>query len=74
MELRKNRSFLSLMLIRLIINFADSLFYIVAIWYTSKTLSSSYYTSLVVFLFMIPESLLIFAGPLIDRINPINIC
>lgn len=70
MTILKNKDFLLLMIARLIINFADSLFYIVIIWYTSKTLKSPYYTSIVTFLFLLPETLFIFIGPVIDRINP----
>lgn len=70
MKIFKNIDFLLLVIARLIINFADSLFYIVSIWYTSKTLASPYYTSIAIFLFLLPETLLIFAGPIIDRSNP----
>ena len=70
MDILKNKNFLLIVIVRLIINFGDSLFYIVSIWYTSETLGSPYYTSLVVFAFLLPETLMIFIGPLIDKINP----
>lgn len=70
MNIFKNKNFLMLTMARLIINFADSLFYIVCIWYTSKILGSALYTSIAVFLFMLPEILSFFTGPIIDRVNP----
>jgi len=70
MKIFKNKDFLLLLIARVVINFADSLFYIVIIWYTSKTLGSAYYTSIATFLFLLPEVLLIFIGPMIDRMNP----
>ncbi len=70
MKIFKNKNFLLLVIARLVINFTDSLFYIICIWYTSKTLSSPYYTSLAIFLFLMPETLLFFIGPIIDRLNP----
>lgn len=69
MKILKNKDFLLLIFARLIINFADSLFYIVTIWYTSKTLCSPYYTSVAVFLFLLPDILLFFIGPIIDKLN-----
>ncbi|MGL5750631.1 MAG: MFS transporter [Paraclostridium sp.] len=69
MEIFKNKNFIMVMLARLMINFADSLFYILIIWYSSKTLGSAYYTSIATFLFLIPETLLIFIGPVIDKLN-----
>ena len=70
MKIHKNKDFILLVVARLLINFADSLFYIVAIWYTSKTLESTYYTSIATFLFLLPETVLIFIGPIVDRVNP----
>lgn len=69
MNLLKNKNFILIMIARLLINFADSLFYILVIWHTSKNLDSVYYTSIVTFLFLLPEPLLIFLGPMIDRLN-----
>ena len=56
------------MISRLLINIADSLFYIVTLWYISS--KSPILTGVAVLCFTIPENFLIFIGPVIDRFNP----
>ncbi|HEM3208123.1 MFS transporter [Streptococcus suis] len=59
-----------LLLIRLIINFADSLFYIATIWNISDQPNSTFKLGVIVALFTVPEVILFIFGPLIDRMNP----
>lgn len=68
MKLRNNKSFTNIVLARLIINVADSLFYIISLWYISE--QSPLLTGVAVFCFTVPESFLVFFGPMIDRFNP----
>ena len=62
-----NKSFYSLVMTRLTRNIADSLFYMLAIWYISE--KSPLLTSLAMLCFTIPENIIIFLGPFIDRYN-----
>lgn len=59
-----------LLVIRLIINLADSLFYIVSLWSVSTYYESELLTGVVVTLITLPDMLLIFFGPIIDRTSP----
>lgn len=63
-----NKSFTLLVLTRLSINVADSLFYIITLWYISA--QSPLLTGVAVMCFCIPENLLVFVGPFVDRFNP----
>jgi MFS family permease len=64
----KNKAFKLLVLTRISINVADSLFYITTIWYISSV--SPFLTGLAVLCFTLPENMLVFIGPVIDRSNP----
>lgn len=70
MSLFTNKSFMFLLTTRIFTNIADSVFYIVTMWYVVNHFHSSFYTGLVVFFITLPEVLLIFFGPIIDRSNP----
>lgn len=59
--------FYKLLGVRLLINLADSLFYITTLWYVADNFSSSLATGVIVALFTVPEILQIFIGPLVDR-------
>ncbi|HHW6801227.1 TPA: MFS transporter [Staphylococcus aureus] len=70
MTLRNNNNFKSILTMGLFTNIGDSLFFIVTMWYISFSYDSPVYAGLAVFLFTVPEALLIFLGPMIDRVNP----
>lgn len=70
MGLRNNSNFKSILTMGLFTNIGDSLFFIVTMWYISYTFDSSIYAGIAVFLFTLPEVLLIFLGPVIDRVHP----
>lgn len=57
-------------MIRLIINFADSLFYITIVWHISTQPDSSFNLGIVIALFTVPEVIMFIFGPVIDRLNP----
>ena len=73
MSLYKNKQFKSLFGIGIFTNIGDSFFFIVSMWYITKITENPVYTGLVVFLFTLPETLLLFFGPLIDRFDLKNI-
>ncbi len=50
MSLFTNKSFMFLLTTRIFTNIADSVFYIVTMWYVVNHFHSSFYTGLVVFL------------------------
>ncbi len=60
-------NFNNLLLSRLSLNLADSLFYMLTIWSISK--ESPLLTSFAILCFTIPENIIIFFGPFIDRYN-----
>ncbi|MGN1397063.1 MAG: MFS transporter, partial [Streptococcus gallolyticus] len=62
--------FFRLLFIRLVMNLADSVFYITVLWYVNNHYSSSFFLGIFMALIALPDLLLIFWGPLIDRINP----
>ena len=62
--------FFRLLFIRLVMNLADSIFYITVLWYVNDHYSSSFFLGIFMALIALPDLLLIFWGPLIDRINP----
>lgn len=66
MNLHENKQFRSLFGIGIFTNIGDSFFFIVSMWYVTKIAENPLYTGLVVFLFSLPEILLLFFGPLID--------
>ncbi|MDX8046637.1 MFS transporter [Gracilibacillus sp. S3-1-1] len=70
MSLAKNNHFKTILTIRLLTNIGDSVFFIVSMWYIANHADLAIYAGIAVFLFTLPETLLIFMGPLVDRINP----
>ncbi|MGX7417999.1 MFS transporter [Carnobacterium gallinarum] len=70
MILRTNKNFKSIFSIGIFTNIGDSIFFIVTMWYIANHSTSSFYVGLVVFLFTLPETLLLFFGPFIDNFNP----
>lgn len=62
--------FFRLLFIRLVMNLAVSVFYITVLWYVNNHYSSSFFLGIFMALIALPDLLLIFWGPLIDRINP----
>lgn len=73
MNLLKNKLFKSIFSIGIFTNIGDSIFFIVTMWYISNNANHSFYTGVVVFLFTLPDTLLLFLGPFIDKFNPKNI-
>ncbi|WP_298786135.1 MFS transporter [uncultured Marinococcus sp.] len=70
MSLKQNKNFKSILGLGLFTNIGDSLFFIVTMWYVANNSDVAIYAGLAVFLFTLPETLLIFFGPLVDRFNP----
>ncbi|HGR8988063.1 TPA: MFS transporter, partial [Streptococcus pneumoniae] len=64
------KNLIKLLIIRLIVNLADSVFYIVALWHVSNNYSSSMFLGIFIAVNYLPDLLLIFFGPVIDRVNP----
>jgi MFS family permease len=54
----------------MVINVADSFFYMASIWMLSGSENAVGYTSIAITLFMLPELLTFLVGPLVDQINP----
>lgn len=59
-----------LLTIRIVINIADSLFYMASIWMLSGGKEGTIYTAIAVTLFTLPDLLIFLIGPIVDRINP----
>lgn len=64
------KTFIKLLIIRLIMNLADSIFYIALLWFVSDNYDSNYYLGIFFSILMLPDLFLIFWGPIIDRHNP----
>lgn len=60
---------LLLLRLRLILNLADSFFYIVTLWHVTENYDNPVYVGVLVAFFTIPDVFLVFLGPIIDRIN-----
>ncbi|WP_461226610.1 MFS transporter [Lacticaseibacillus suihuaensis] len=58
-----------LLAVRLLINLADSLFYVVTLWNVTQA-ADTLTTGALVALFALPDVLAVFIGPLIDRFEP----
>lgn len=61
---------MKLLVIRLVVNLADSIFYIAALWHINDRYASSFLLGIFIAINYLPDLLLIFFGPLIDRANP----
>lgn len=70
MALKNNQNFKSIFSIGILTNIGDSIFFIVTMWYVANHSTNSFYAGMVMFLFTLPETLLLFLGPLIDRFDP----
>ncbi|MGV3467374.1 MAG: MFS transporter [Heyndrickxia sp.] len=70
MDILKNKDFSFLLGTRLLTNIADSLFYIISMWYIASHFNSPFFSGLAVFCFTFPELLIFLIGPIIDRTNP----
>lgn len=64
------RNLMKLLVIRLVVNLADSIFYIAALWHINDRYASSFLLGIFIAINYLPDLLLIFFGPLIDRANP----
>ena len=64
------KNLLKLLLIRLVVNLADSIFYVVTLWYINDNYSSSFLLGIFVAINYLPDIFLVFLGPIIDRSNP----
>lgn len=70
MKLYRNRNFILLFSDRLFTNFAEGIFYIVAMWSAMSLGKSAIYVGIAGFLFTLPEVLSVFWGPMIDSTDP----
>lgn len=59
-----------LLSIRLLVNLADSIFYIIALWFITENYGSGEYLGIFIAINYLPDLLLIFFGPIVDKINP----
>lgn len=64
------KNLFKILVVRLLINLADSLFSIVTIWRVADVFNSSVSSGILMALFTIPEVLQVFIGPVVDRYNP----
>ncbi|WP_158290450.1 MFS transporter [Halobacillus salinus] len=70
MSLKGNRKFKIVFMLGTFTNIGDSLFFIITMWYMANQSEFALVAGVAGFLFTLPEALLIFTGPLIDRTNP----
>ncbi|MCA0969260.1 MFS transporter [Halobacillus litoralis] len=70
MSLKQNRSFKIIFLMGAFTNIGDSLFFIISMWYVANSTDVAIYAGMAGFLFTLPEALLIFTGPFIDKVHP----
>lgn len=59
-----------LLIVRLLINLADSIFFITTLWYINDHFTGNIYLGIFMAILYIPDLLLIFFGPLVDRMHP----
>ncbi|MFD3449744.1 MFS transporter [Microbacteriaceae bacterium 4G12] len=62
-----NKNILTLLFVRIVANFSDSLYYIATIWFIKKSMGSNTWVGIASFVVMLPVTLQIFYGPFIDR-------
>lgn len=63
------RKIYKLLLLVIILNIADSIFYMNMLWYISDNLDNSYYLGLFFTITLIPDMFIFFLGPIIDKFN-----
>lgn len=56
-------------MLRLVLNLADSFFYITTLWYVTEHYDNPVYVGILVAFFTISDLFLVFIGPIVDRIN-----
>nr|WP_244995513.1 MFS transporter [Halomicroarcula pellucida] len=64
-----NRTFLRLLLGRLVTNAGDSIYYVAALWLVHDLGGSTFYTGVASFLMMVPGLLQFLVGPLVDDVE-----
>jgi MFS family permease len=67
-SLFRNRTFLRLLVGRLVTNAGDSIYYVAALWLVHDLGGSTVYTGIASFLVMIPGTLQFLVGPLVDDV------
>lgn len=62
-----NRNILTLLFVRIVANFSDSLYYMATIWFVKETMNSNTWIGIASFVALLPVALQIFYGPIIDK-------
>ncbi|SFD23342.1 Predicted arabinose efflux permease, MFS family [Bacillus sp. 491mf] len=62
-----NKNILTLLFVRIVANFSDSLYYMATIWFVKETMSSNTWIGIASFVTLLPVALQIFYGPIIDK-------
>lgn len=62
-----NRNILTLLFVRIVANFSDSLYYMATIWFIKETMNSNTWIGIASFVVLLPVALQIFYGPIIDK-------
>lgn len=62
-----NRNILTLLFVRIVANFSDSLYYMATIWFVKETMNSNTWIGIASFVVLLPVALQIFYGPIIDN-------
>ncbi|ENQ3105829.1 MFS transporter [Bacillus cereus] len=62
-----NKNILTLLFVRIVANFSDSLYYMTTIWFVKETMSSNTWIGIASFVTLLPVALQIFYGPIIDK-------
>jgi len=63
----RNKEFIKLLIGRLVSNMGDSLYAIAAMWLVQEMTNSTFYTGLVGFLTLFPQTMQFLVGPIIDK-------
>ena len=58
-----------LLFLTIVLNIADSIFYMNMLWYITDNLNSSYYLGIFFSITLIPDMFIFLLGPLIDKFN-----
>lgn len=62
-----NKNILTLLFVRIVANFSDSLYYMATIWFIKEIMGSNTWIGIASFITMLPVALQILYGPIIDR-------
>ena len=62
-----NKNILTLLFVRIVANFSDSLYYMATIWFVKETMNSNTWIGIASFVALLPVALQIFYGPIIDK-------